>query len=244
MTHSRRPRPNSSSARSPRSRPPGGPRKPPAQRSSASGAKAANQRPRSQPLDGSFYSTPAAGRYRDGAPPTQKHRAKKRTRKEALMLSVENGGVLWQKTCQTLWLAANHMAFGLFWGAIAAGISFWFTFWSPFAGPIDTFCQMLNEAELPLNIVLQPEICVFFAAGVGITYSLMRACDVELKNAHEYSNLVAGFSTILAWLLMQWILAETLAQNLARFTTVLALGFVVSLGIYNLLYIALMLMGT
>lgn len=160
------------------------------------------------------------------------------------MLSVEDYGVLCRRICQTLWLAINHMAFGLFWGAIAAGTSFWFTFWSPFARPINGLCQMLNTINLPLKIVLQPELCVFFVAGVGITYSLMQVCDAELKNTREYSNLVAGLSAVLAWLMMQWILTETLAQNLARFTTILALGFVVSLGIYNVVYIVTMLLTT
>lgn len=207
-------------------------------------AKRHDQQNGGKSLDRSFYSAPNAGRYRDGASPARKSNARSQSRRHAPTRSLNDWNETWQSAFQTLRITAHHMVFGLFWGAVSAGVGFWLTYWSPLSQPIQKICQLLNEASLPLKIVLQPEILVLSIAGIGIIYSLTYTCSHDWRNPAQYSNLIAGLSAVLAGLITQWVLADSLAQNLARFAALLALGATISLGIYNLLYISVIFLGT
>ena len=194
-------------------------------------------------LDRSFYSAPNSGRYRDSRSFSGKSKTTQ-TRRHTFKHSLDEWNELWQGVLQTIRVAAHHMIFGLFWGAISAGVGFWLTYWSPFAQPIEEICQLLNKAQLPLQIVLQPEILVLSIAGLGVIYSLTYTCSHDWRNPAQYSTLIAALSAVLAWLITQWLLTDSLAQNLAQFAAVLALGATISLGIYNFIYICVMFLGT
>ena len=244
MANSKRPRSTSRNTKSAKSRPPGGYRKGPSPRAGSGRSGLRQGQHRGEDLSESYYKVPTSGRYRDEGSFSRRSNTRSQSRKQKFGLSLGSWHELWQYALQTMQITIYHMAFGLLWGAISAGIGFWFTFWSPFAQPIEELCEMLNEANLPLNMVLKPEILVFAIAGMGITYSLMHACGSDLRKPYQYSNLVAGVSATLAWFIAQWILSDSLAQNIAQFTAILSLGVIISLGVYDFVYICVMLLGT